>query len=61
MNVLQRYARELIAANQDANEQRESGLVWRGQRIDRVESLREGEDDAPGHEPSWLERVANDD
>ncbi|MEL6950583.1 MAG: hypothetical protein AAGM16_10780 [Pseudomonadota bacterium] len=55
-NVLQRYSRELIAANNDSGAARDTALVWRGQVIESVGTVRATED-ASDRLPTWLDRV----
>ncbi|MEO1593858.1 MAG: hypothetical protein AAFS02_01285 [Pseudomonadota bacterium] len=56
MNTLQRYSRELIAANNDSGASRNTALVWRGQVIEKVGSARD-DDDGKDRLPTWLDRA----
>ena len=56
MNILQRYSRELIAANTDSGAAPNTALVWRGQVIEKVGAAR-NVDDGRDRLPTWLDRV----
>lgn len=56
MNILQRYSRELIAANNDSGAAPNTALVWRGQVIAKVGAARDDENNND-RLPTWLDRV----
>ena len=62
MNLMQRYSRELIAANNDSATPDDAGLVWRGQAIERLATHWDESDTATEAPRSWIDKaVSNSD
>ena len=60
MNLLQQFSRKLVAANSDTSDARDTALVWRGQTIEKVDTL--WEDDEANERPfNWMDRAVNAD